>query len=406
MGRVAVAVLGVLFFSSLAYASIWRPTWGPEITFTRDDVSHADHGATGIWPWSEHNQAALEEFYEFAKKAAKGRKDISKVRYLEEEDHWGFDVVRVEYADGWSFDVTLDPYCLEVKPHYFTLAELKNKYQKRIREDIYGWMDGIGMKPDRNVGGGHLHTGADSTFEGNVLFFRNWLADRANHGEMAAGALECDDSNCQPFFKMSRGQRLKFRELLARVDRGEIKKVRKLASLFVAEVLFDGKPATGKRIMDNKYWQDNILRMADLDTWETLEDPHRTWADYEAWILYDDVPKPERTAEYRTRKMQPTVEDLIADIELEEGRLTYLRGITTPIALSADFMAGKKPTVKQAIAAFIQYIQESGRDPLRYREWLPTEGDAVRNWRQWRAEFDAEMASVSCPRRIARRRPG
>lgn len=404
MGRVLALGLSALFISSSLHASIWRPTWGPEITFTRPDVANADHGATGIWPWSEQNQAALEEFFAFAKKAAKGRADIRRVRYLEKEDRWGFDVVRVEYADGWSYDVTLDPYCLEVKPHHFTLADLKNKYQTRIREDIYEWMAGIGMKPDRMVGGGHLHAGAESTFEGNVLFFRNWLADRANHGEMASGVMECDDSNCAPFFKMSRGQREKFRLLLERADRGEFTKVRRLASAFVAEVLFDGQPATGRRIMDNKYWQDNVMRMANLDTWETLADPHRTWADYEAFILYDDVPKPERTAEYRTRKMQFTVEDLIADIELEEGRLGYLRGMTTPLALTDDFLKGKKPTVKQSIAGFIRYVQESGLDPMRYREWLPTEGDGIRNWKQWRLEFDRQMAAASCPRKMARRR--
>lgn len=372
-------------------ARAWQPTWGAELTFTNDELQRADHGPQATMPRAPENMAALWKFYKVATKALKHRADVASVEYLEEEDKWSNDVVRVTYRDGFHFDVTLDAYCLEVIPHYFTLDELKTKHADRLRTDVFGLMKDAGLEAHPRIGGGHLHVGAESGFGDDVLFFRNFLVDHMNHAELALGGFERDHANAAPFLTFTRQQRRKMADLLARVDRGDFDTVRKLATAFVAEVLFDDLPATGARIMQAKYWQLNVLRMAKLDTWDL--EPNETWDDYEAWVLFDDVPKNARTAEWRAMRTQMSVDDLILDVELAEGRMRYLRGLGRPLPLTENFLRGYEPTPEECATDLFRYIVESGVSPAAYRERIPGPLDEVLAWRRWRATYEALIAS-------------
>lgn len=384
--------LWILLFA--VWASLARAesiTWGGELTFTsarhREVMKRAPgtHGPLGTRPWSQENQEALEAFYRHMKGIAKDRSGLLSVRLLEEEDKWGNDVVRVTYRDGWHFDVTMDPWCLEVVLPPFTLAELR-KNKGRIQRDIFDQMAKIDLFPDRQIGGGHLHMGMTSGFGDDVRLFRNWLVDFANHTELADGALEKDYDNARPLYRLNAAQRRLFKEFIDRADGGEFTTVRKMATKFVAEVLFESKPATGKRIMQYKYWQVNLLRMAKLDTWDTL-DANRTWDEYEAWVLFDEVEKHARTAEVRHLSAQMSAQHLVNDVELQEGRIKYLKGLKKNLVLSQDFLAGRRPTPKQAALQFFAYLLQSGVDPADFAEHLPKAGDGVREWKAWQTEF-------------------
>ena len=144
-------------------------TWGVEITFSNDILGDAKnkapnrHGTDGTRPWSAENQEAMEAFYKHMKKKKKQNSDIKKVEHLGFEDKWGNDVVRVTYKDGWSFDVTMDPYCLEVVMPPFTLEELK-KNKNRLQTELFDNMKAVGLIPIRSLGGGHIHMGQESGF--------------------------------------------------------------------------------------------------------------------------------------------------------------------------------------------------------------------------------------------------
>ena len=387
------------FFLSLALALGLAPpsafpagskrTWGKELTFTRPNVEAADHGSEGLWAEAPENKAALREFYDHAKLKLKGRGDIKSIRYLTEFDRWGIDIIRVKYASGFFFDVTLDPYCLEVRPQYSTLDVLKEEQKALIRTDIYGLMHDIGMKPKRDIGGGHLHMGAEVAFGKNVRLARNWLVYQANHFEVALGAMEYDDDNACSFFKMNRSQKEEFARVIQEVDRGKIKTPRKLFTEFVARVLFEGKPATGNLIMEHKYWQVNVLRMAELDTESTLANPNSSWKNYEAFVLFDsdNVSKKERTAEYRYIKAQVSEEELVDDVTLHDGIMDYLEGLTLPLALSDEFMSNESPPIPKMVKNFYDMIRDSKSDPAKYLSRLPQKEDGNPDWQIWQTEF-------------------
>ncbi len=395
-----------LYFSNIGLAE-WLPTWGGELTFTsavhkqRMKTAPLTHGPTGVVPWSQQNQDALEAFYNHMKQLARSRPDISQVKLKEAEDKWGNDVVRVTYHDGWHFDVTMDPWCLEVIVPPFTLIELR-KNKTRIQRDIFDQMAQVQLFPERRIGAGHLHMGMESGFKNDVRLFRNWLVDHANHRELAAGALERDHENALPLYLLSANQRARFKALITKVDAGEITSVRQLATRFAADVLFEGLPATGKRIMKYKYLQINILRMAKLDTWDTLE-PNLRWADYEAWILYDEVKKEARTAETRHLRTQMNADHLVDDVELLEGRMHYLDRLEENLQLSNEFMAGKTPTAKESALQFFTYVVQSGKDPKDFLGHLATEGDNVHGWREWQREYQKLLKK--CPAHLAAMMP-
>lgn len=378
---------------SFAPPQKWEPTWGAELTFTSDAQEQSkDYGPNGDKPWSTENQEAMEKFLAVAKKELKGRSDVVSIQHLSDADKWGNDVVRVKYADGFSFDVTMDPFCLEVIPQYGTLGHFK-KNKNRIQKDIFGLMKKIGLEPRRDTGGGHLHMGAQSAFGDNVLLFRDWLVDKANHSELSTGAMEKDYSNSFPLVKLTKSQRLRFEEWVKEVDVGryravDIDPVRKAASDFIAEVLFEKKVPTGKEILKYKDLEVELLRMGKVDF--SKVSPNNTWAEYAAWVQYDpdNVPKGARTAEIRHLIAPENADHLIDNITLLQGRLQYLKNKNEPIQLSQEFLSGKIPSAKDGAQRFYLYLLESGVEPRKFMHHLPIKSDGIKDWKAWREEFE------------------
>ncbi len=383
-----------LFVSASVFA--WAPTWGTELTFTREDLRHAAHvDGDVIYPQSDENYEALHEFKRLARKVLKGRKDVASVKLHEADDKWGHDYLTVTYKDGFFFEVTLDPYCLEVMLKPTTREDLL-AHEKIIQSDLFDLMATLDLIPHRHEGGGHLHMGAESSFGQDVLLFRNWIVDQANHSELALGAMEKDRDNAEALVNLSRAQREELARIIAEVDAKMIKTPRKLATALYARVFFEGKPATGARIMAAKYWQVNALRMAYLDTWDTL-DANERWKDYEAWILYDEVEKKARTIENRALRSQMNARELMDDVTLFEKRLVFLKSLNRPIPLSQDFIDGKLPSLQQATQQFYQFVVQSGCDPKDYLSRLPQKGDpGLRQWRGWGKEYRKLIKKQTC----------
>lgn len=365
-----------------------EPTMGFEITVTsKPQQISEEHGESGNFPYSSENEEAMVNAYNKARELMHGRKDVKFIRYYPESSKWTDDYFRVEYKDGFYFDVTMDPACLEVIPKPMTISELR-KNKERIQKDIFDMLKASGLEPHRAFGGGHIHLGAISAFGNDVKLFRNFLVDTANHTELASGALENDAENATPLYKLNKNQRKAFKKLIDRADEKEFKTPIDLATAFVEDVLFEGKEAGAKKLMAQRYLQLNVMRMADLDL--SNIDPHATWAGYEAYVNFAEVTDETATAETRHLRAQMNADDVVWDAEMVMGRLNWLKK-QGMLKLSDDFMKGVTPKPKDAANNFVTYLRQAGVNPVNYIRNIPQEGDAVRGWKQWRRAFHKKI---------------
>ncbi len=383
----------LLSFGSLLFAEpnlkpAKEPTMGFELTFTSlPQQLSEEHGESGNFPYSTENEEAMLNAYNKAKELMQGRSDIQSIRYYENGSKWSDDYFRVRYKDGFYYDVTMDPACLEVIPKPMTISELK-KNKKRIQKDIFDLMKESGLTPHRAFGGGHIHLGALSAFGNDVRLLRNFMADMANHTELASGALENDAENATPLYKMKKSQRDAFKKLIEKADKGKFETPTELATAFVDSVLFEGKPAGAKKLMAQRYLQLNMMRMADLDL--SNIDPHSTWAGYEAYVNFAEVTDKSATVETRHLRAQGSAEEVVWDAEMVMGRLNWIKkqGLLT---LSDNFMKGITPKPEEAAKSFVKYLTEAGVDPKNYIRNIPEKGDGVRGWSEWREAFHAKI---------------
>lgn len=367
-----------------------EPSMGFELTFTSPPQQESEeHGESGNFPYSTENEEAMINVYNKAQELMQGRKDISSIRYYPEGSKWTDDYFRVKYKDGFYFDVTMDPACLEVIPKPMTISEVK-KYKDRIQKDIFDLMKEAGLTPHRAFGGGHIHLGALSAFGNDVKLFRNFIVDMANHTELASGALENDPDNATPLYKLKASQRKTLKKLIERSDQGEFKTPMDLATAFVEDVLFEGKEAGAKKLMAQRYLQLNVMRMADLDL--SNIDPHGTWAGYEAYVNFAEITDRSSTLETRHLRAQMNAQEVVWDAEMVMGRLNWLKK-QGKIRLSEEFMAGKTPKPKDAANSFVQYLKEAGVNPKNYVRNIPQPGDEVRGWKDWRKAFHKKLGT-------------
>lgn len=138
-------------------------------------------------------------------------------------------VYKVEYNDGYWFQINTDPGVVEIQAKAEDAARTK-ELTARIQRDIFDSAEAAKLQVLRKFGAGHINIGfASADFEKDPLLFRNFIVDFINHYEISNGVLNKDKMNAQSPLEIKE-VREKLKKIIARFDSGEIKTSEELAT--------------------------------------------------------------------------------------------------------------------------------------------------------------------------------
>ncbi len=224
----------------------------------------------------------------------------------------------------------------------------------RIQRDIFQSAAEVGITPYANVGGGHIHMGINSGFEGNPTLFRNFVADYANHSEFNFGVMDNDHDNGPVIQELNSKQRRQFKQLLADFDAGYIPTIAEFAERMEYEVYYK----------TNRFW-------APAYKYHALN-VHRAFS--------EDFRPSERTVEMRAHRAQQSAQEFVDLAKMYQARLDFLERQENKVIPFQDVV----PIARQSIInAYATYLQECGLDYEKYRPYLD---EALQSYDQTRSK--------------------
>lgn len=335
-----ILLLGIVTcWTSLAYA--WPPTFGAEFNFTNRNI-FVRHPRGNVTSSPESREAALQ----MKKIMAAACAERGDCTVEEIEDKYENVSYRVNYTDGWWFQISTDPLVIEIQTKAATLSELKS-YRNRMQNDIFGTAAQAGLVPAGRIikrlwAAGHIHMGVASAFANNARLFRNYFADTANHSELAYGIFAEDADNAPPLAILPQEEQTRARQILDLFDVGKIKQIVPLAKRLLKEVYDVTTTHLGN---PQKFQAFNVTRIGNKE--------------------FDES---EQTVETRGFGPQESADDFIDEVELLQGRLEYLSKLESPIPLDLKDPRKMKPYEK--VMRFYEYVTQSGKSFETYRRFI------------------------------------
>jgi hypothetical protein len=319
LGKQLLSFASVGFCLLISGAAIAERTYGPEFTFTNNQMidaqpgSHVTNNPMTVYFKKRLAQAILERCPDCVKKTG--------------ADRYGNKVYRIIYTDGFYFEVTTDPGVVEVKMKPLTVTEIASaRYKGRIQNDLFDIAASLGMIPGR-VGGGHIHMGLQTSVGSDLLLMRNLLVDFANHPELALGILHNDMRNAPPISRLPIEQQNAFKKIIAEVDSGEIQTLVELAAR-VTEFVYGGPDFQKKQAL-------NLDRVTQP-----------------LWLKF------ERTIEFRAIRALASAEEFVMIVRLLDARMEYLSSFRHPLPLDIPtFGTGPGSARKK-----MQHFMSNGRE--------------------------------------------
>jgi hypothetical protein len=343
-----------------AYA--WPPTFGPEWTFTNRKLIDGFF-AEGFEP-VEAMLEKVAQYYrspEFKESCPKCRVEV-----FHEDAH---DKIKLTFPGPERFYVILavDPTVIEVTGRPSTLEELR-KYRDLVQTHLFDLLKNrFSLKPDvrQGYGLGNIHFGTQSTFgrdtQKNLLFFRNYLADRANHPELTR-VNGMDLSNAPALADLPVSAQNDFERVLdGDFTPGVLDDLRALAGFDFrsrAERLHqEPRQALRDAINTEVYGQvDNEFAKP------SLRYPLGTRPKYHATNIVSDT-----TVEERSQFAQESMDEYIDQAEIRQTRLEWLkkisdRGEKIPLKLkeARKLLKDSKSDPSVLAKAYFNYISEIG----------------------------------------------
>lgn len=334
----------ILFFYFFKICSLWAwpPTYGAEFTFTSDLLDLDETAGTKVRnEWAKKMKAICKERGDCTVKNAVNKSEVR--------------TFIIEYSDGWWFQVSVDPGCIEVQTKPSTIEELKT-LKNRIKKDIFSMAKSFEIFPHDVIGGGHLNIGATSAFENNPKLFRDFVVDFMNHPEIAEGALDVGDIINAPTLADNGEAALKnFDKVISDFDQGKIKSMEKLAVAIQDRVYEKVDVPNEENPSKIKYQALNMTTIADSDVTDEF-----------------------KRLEIRSVKAQKSIDEFILQCQLFEKRMQYLktlRSAGSPIKFSfPESIIGPKT----GVPLFYRYVSESG---LKWKDYKPMMDD---HWRSFK----------------------
>tara|TARA_B110001454_G_scaffold219057_1_gene249579 strand:+ start:13755 stop:14828 length:1074 start_codon:yes stop_codon:yes gene_type:complete len=221
-------ILWLLFFLSISNAQILVEsgiTHGGEIEFTSDQIYAADSKSKVGGLRGSEFPAAVKMAEAVAKKCRALGCKVTQVN-----GKWGKEFF-VQLHDGWWFQISYDPLCVEIQTKPSTIQELYT-HQDLKEELIFGSAREAGLesRPSRAT---HMNTGARSAFGYDLRSLFNYFVDNANHPELSSGVFR-SNWNTSPPLALSRIDLMtRIKDIQILIETGSIKSFSQLANVIV-----------------------------------------------------------------------------------------------------------------------------------------------------------------------------
>jgi hypothetical protein len=254
------------------------------------------------------------------------------------------DAFKVTLKEGWWFQVTLDPSCLEIQTGPMTLATLR-QHHDAIQTHIFDVAKKtLKLEDHRNGGGGHMHLGILRSFGRDSLLFRNFFVDLCNN-PLVLVAFDDDTVNAPTLRERPRVVQEAFAEGLKEMD----------------QQFLDASPASGQEL---------IVAFARMIHGEKIYGCHEHGFSgedaphYQALNVERILKQPEvsRTIEVRRLRAQESVDEFILVGEMFEARIRYLQEAYSRelIAFEAAKPIGPAYVQVNVERALKQYLAQAG----------------------------------------------
>ncbi|OHE20558.1 MAG: hypothetical protein A2540_03575 [Sulfurimonas sp. RIFOXYD2_FULL_37_8] len=242
-----------------------------------------------------------------------------------------------------------------------------------LQKDLFENAKNLGLLPDPEYGGGHIHIGLESAFENDDLLFRNFMVDFFNHPEIASGIWKEDLLNAPHLTKLPNEKINRFIELVETFDNGKLN----LWDLLWA--------------ITNEVYDVNLAPKS----WSEDASPDKYQA-FNIRRIVGSFAKEEKTAEIRCSKAQNDAFEFLAQIKLLQNRINYLRQLGHPIRP----VILKNLSPQQKVDNYFDYITESGGNWRMYKELLHSEykhltPEHARNGTLWKNEMLKKLAQTN-----------
>jgi hypothetical protein len=255
----------------------------------------------------------------------------------------------VTYKNGFWFQVTMDYGVLEVKAKPLTIQEWE-EMAPTVQRHLFDSMASVGLHPDIERGGGHIHAGAQEAFRGNPRILAAYLTDLWSELENDGGILRGHTRQAPEIHEYSLSDQKAYNQILSWVEQGRIKSDLQLASLINKLHPLNGRMAKGG-----------------VSVWRITSDNIRR-----------------RTATLETRKIRPQkdMKTFILILKLLEARLKFVLENKleplTPIEIRQfrvpeDNLANREKQVRW----FYKFVTESGLDFDDYRTLLTPDYESI-----------------------------
>lgn len=271
-------------------------------------------------------------------------------KIVEVKGKWDTDY-QVVYPDGWYFQISYDPYCVEITFKPSTAKELTDRIGL-INDHIFktGEQEGLTViKPDNS----HFNFGINSAFKGNAEHFLRFFVDYSNRPDLALGSLGMSRFNAPPLSSLDLFQRQALQKIVDAFYRGYAPRVSDVVRLIQDRVYI--KTLSPK--LGATHSQAIGLKKA-----------------YAADLSQEDAP-----VEMRAMWIQDSAENFILIAKLFAHRIAWLKTRTERIHYVASDRTQFEP--HELKARFFIYLAEMNASFEEYQSLLPQQ---VRD-----AEWDA-----------------
>ena len=217
-------LLLLLFLFQFSHAQILTEsgiTHGGEIEFTSDWIYAVDSKEKVGKLRGREFPAARKMAEVVGKKCRSLGCKVSRV-----QGKWGNEY-RVQLQDGWWFQISYDPLCVEIQTKPSTLLELY-LHQELKEELIFGSAREAGLesRPNRAT---HMNTGARSAFGYDLRSLFNYFVDNANNPEFSSGVFRQNWNTSPPLVLNDIDLDQRIKSIQTQIEKGQIKSFGQLA---------------------------------------------------------------------------------------------------------------------------------------------------------------------------------
>ena len=212
--------------------------FGPEFTFSNSSlldsfVAHGSGQQTAVIQTAE-SILAMDQLKNLWKQQVVDPAPETWKWMKVHDPRWDRYKLHLIRADGFGIVAFSDPGVIEVNHSPITVANAE-KEKRFFQKTIFGGLKHLALTPMAYAGSGHIHMDLKG-FRGDLRIFRDFLVDFHNYPGLAMGGLNHDIYNAVALAQLPQEQKNNFREIIGRVDTGQIDSIAELVRELIAGV--------------------------------------------------------------------------------------------------------------------------------------------------------------------------